>query len=705
MSFNAVNIPHEMKEKRQWVNYSIEIRDGEETKIPKQPNGRNADSTDPATWSDFETCFQIFENDELFDGVGFVFNHDYTGTDFDACIDRATGEISDPVVAQYVRELNSYTEYSQSGGGLHVINKTTKPGPRCKIGLNNNGGTIEMYDAGRFFAMTGDRFNGATLTVEKDAVNNVYGAAFGATEPTRSPNQVTCAASQMSDGEIIKKAIAAKNGDKFARLFYDGDVSDYGGDDSSADLALCDRLAFWCANDPGQIDSLFRQSQLMRKKWDERRGATTYGELTIQKAIERGGEVYQGGDIMPTITAEIPKQEHVERATALLEGGDPVAFILTTYNSQHVGDKDIGEGILLGTAAQSILNSLGVPSKLTGDSGKGKSHAARAIMHLHPQDYVLYASLTDKAAWYLDTLKPGMTVFSDDVKISDDLESIIKRSTSNFQRETTRFMPRRDRDGKTSTIEQKIPARLNWLLTSVSTQGSDELIKRQMGYDVDTSDAQDKAYIEFEKIRAEKAVEEFPTTDDVLTCREIIRIIKENEDGTVRIMGVDIPFASRVVWTDTENRRNFNIFMDMVRSFAMLRFMQRERSEDGNVIATIDDFNDAKRHYGVRAGMQALHLDEKQKRFCQHLAQEGGEADTATMQALMKLSRQTVYKIADSLEAIYWRFNSEKRWVESDDSATKRTEKRYYVLNYAGKGFTLEDYETVVHLKDEKDGL
>src|ERR1019366_5413071 len=554
-------------------------------------------------------------------------------------------------------------------------------------------GHVEMYDDSRFFAMTGQCLPNTPHTIEprQDELNALYRDVFGDDAENGNERLLTQDSNHLEDGLIITKASNAKNGAAFKRLF-DGDISDYGGDDSSADLALCDRLAFWCANDPGQSDSLFRQSQLMRKKWDERRGATTYGELTIQKAIERGGEVYQGNDILPPITAEIPKQEHVERATALLEGGDPVAFILTTYNSQHVGDKDIGEGILLGTAAQSILNSLGVPSKLTGDSGKGKSHAARAVMHLHPQDYVLYASLTDKAAWYLDTLKPGMTVFSDDVKISDDLESIIKRSTSNFQRETTRFMPRRDRDGKTSTIEQKIPARLNWLLTSVSTQGSDELIKRQMGYDVDTSDAQDKAYIEFEKIRAEKAVEEFPTTDDVLTCREIIRIIKENEDGTARIMGVDVPFASLVVWTDTENRRNFNIFMDMVRSFAMLRFMQRERSDEGNIIATIDDFNDAKRHYGVRAGMQALHLDEKQKRFCQHLAQEGGEADTATMQALMKLSRQTVYKIADSLEAIYWRFNSEKRWVESDDSATKRTEKRYYVLNYAGKGFTLEDY-------------
>jgi primase-polymerase (primpol)-like protein len=697
MSLNVANIPHELKEKHQWVNYGIEIRKGEETKIPKQPNGHNADSTNPATWSDFETCFQAFENDGLFDGIGFVFNRDYTGTDFDNCI--IDGAISDPDIARYVKNLSTYTEYSQSGRGLHTINRATKPGPRCAQRNGLNGGKIEMYDVGRFFCMTGDRFNGAAIESHRDAVNDIYGTVFSSEEPASTT--LSRLPVQLTNVEVIKKASEAKNGEKFKRLFFDGDISDYGGDDSSADMALCDMLAFWCGNDPIQIDSVFRESQLMRSKWDEKRGTMTYGERTKKAALELGGEVYQGGEVVKE-PEQVPEGVQ-DAAMEILSEKDPIDHILKTYNKQHVGDRDIGEGILLGTAAQSVLNSLGVPSKLTGDSGKGKSHAARAMMHLHPQDYVLYASLTDKAAWYLDTLKPGMTIFSDDVSISPELEQIIKRATSNFQRETERVMPSRDRS---KAITQNIPARLNWLLTSVSTQGSEELIKRQMGYDVDTSDAQDKAYIEFEKQRAISAVEEFPTTDDVLRCREIIRILKENEDGSARIIGIDIPFAERIVWTDTENRRNFNIFMDMVRSFAMLRFMQRERSDDGNIIATVDDFNDAKRHYGLRAGMQRLHLDEKQKQFCQHLAQEGGEADTATMQALTKLSRQSVYKIADQLENIYWRFSSEKRWVESDDSATKRTEKRFYVLNFDGReSFTIDEFSSVVHLKDEKDEL
>ena len=58
-----------------------------------------------------------------------------------------------------------------------------------------------------------------------------------------------------------------------------GDYSDYPSQ-SEADLALCNKLAFWCGNNPEQIDRLFCQSKLYRKKWDEKHGAKKYGEMT-----------------------------------------------------------------------------------------------------------------------------------------------------------------------------------------------------------------------------------------------------------------------------------------------------------------------------------------------------------------------------------------------------------------------------------------
>ena len=73
-----------------------------------------------------------------------------------------------------------------------------------------------------------------------------------------------------------------------SRALCGGDTSGYGGDESRADLALCSYLAFWTNNDTARMDALFRQSGLMRRKWDEKRGAQTYGQMTIAKALIAG---------------------------------------------------------------------------------------------------------------------------------------------------------------------------------------------------------------------------------------------------------------------------------------------------------------------------------------------------------------------------------------------------------------------------------
>lgn len=60
-------------------------------------------------------------------------------------------------------------------------------------------------------------------------------------------------------------------------------------------MALCSLLAFWTGGDPQQMDRLFRDSDLMRPKWDEQHYAdgSTYGEKTIERAIAGTSEFYE----------------------------------------------------------------------------------------------------------------------------------------------------------------------------------------------------------------------------------------------------------------------------------------------------------------------------------------------------------------------------------------------------------------------------
>ena len=89
---------------------------------------------------------------------------------------------------------------------------------------------------------------------------------------------------ELDDLTLIEKANQAKNGAQFAALWA-GDTSAYDRDDSRADMALCDLLAWWTNGDAEQVDRLFRQSGLMREKWDRAQSGSTYGALTIQDAV------------------------------------------------------------------------------------------------------------------------------------------------------------------------------------------------------------------------------------------------------------------------------------------------------------------------------------------------------------------------------------------------------------------------------------
>lgn len=61
---------------------------------------------------------------------------------------------------------------------------------------------------------------------------------------------------------------------------------------SEADLSFCNLLAFWFGADVERMDRIFRSSGLMRPKWDERRGAKTYGRWTLERAVSDCQEVY-----------------------------------------------------------------------------------------------------------------------------------------------------------------------------------------------------------------------------------------------------------------------------------------------------------------------------------------------------------------------------------------------------------------------------
>ncbi len=135
--------------------------------------------------------------------------------------------------------------------------------------------------------------------------------------------------------------------------------------------------------------------------------------------------------------AEIEDPVIKAKALDILQHGDPVEYILSVYSRIHVGDIQIGKVLLLSIANQSVLNSEGLQPKLSGASGKGKTHAAKSMFHLIPDvGYKLEGSLSAKSMYYFPDLKPGTVIFSDDIRINADLEDTFKRAMSKFKQPT-----------------------------------------------------------------------------------------------------------------------------------------------------------------------------------------------------------------------------------------------------------------------------
>ena len=269
------NIPDEIKGLKQWVCWV-----GQD-KIPKNAStGKNAQSNNPDTWSDFETACKACDKYN-FDGVGFMFANGYFGVDLDHCIDNL--DFCD----EFVETLQSYAEISKSGTGIHIICKGKLPsGARRKNG-------VEMYSQGRYFICTGNVYNEKYKKISEctEAVKILHSKYLPSETPKAEKDISAIEIISMDDQEVVDKARNCKSGYLFTML-YQGEWQGVYSSQSEADLALCNQLAFWTQKDAAQMDRIFRSSGLMRAKWDERRGANSYGEITISKACMGCTEVY-----------------------------------------------------------------------------------------------------------------------------------------------------------------------------------------------------------------------------------------------------------------------------------------------------------------------------------------------------------------------------------------------------------------------------
>ena len=288
------SVPAELRASKSWLTFKFEPgKDGKKDKVPYDPTtGKKANN--PALGVTFEIACAA-EATGKYDGLGFYVEAPYIVIDIDGCVTPATGDV-ELYACEIVQELNSYTEASPSGTGLHIWVRGVKPGDKCRKG-------IEIYSAKRFLTVTGVHVPATPKEIREVDITPLYNRmlADAFVEPAKTPatsapaTAATPAAQIQQAGSVITtKLEILMHGDILStKPFVVGDAHgnkvEYRSQ-SEADGALSTLLAIKHGGDAEKIDQEFRTSSLFRAKWDEKHGKDTYGNLTIASAIASLGK-------------------------------------------------------------------------------------------------------------------------------------------------------------------------------------------------------------------------------------------------------------------------------------------------------------------------------------------------------------------------------------------------------------------------------
>lgn len=171
-----MKFPSEMVSRDRWLLWKLV---GGKGKVPYTATGYPASVTNPRDWCSYEDAVRAKENGG-FSGLGYVLGDGICGIDLDNAID-ADGNIKS-WAAEYIDKVYTAWEISQSGKGIHLFYAGDVP-TAYKRKIEDGG--VEVYAAGRFFAVTG--IEGDTTLAE---IPQEFLIAPGQDEPVEQASDV-----------------------------------------------------------------------------------------------------------------------------------------------------------------------------------------------------------------------------------------------------------------------------------------------------------------------------------------------------------------------------------------------------------------------------------------------------------------------------------------------------------------------------------
>lgn len=337
-------IPHSVQAlpaHRQFIVYRAALKAGGKTdKIPVDyRTKKTANAHDPLIWTDRDTASATAAAFGSEYGIGFVFTEadPYWFLDIDNCL--IDGQWSQLAMQLCSMLIGCYIEVSQSGRGLHIFGRGTIP----QHGCTNKSLGLEFYHSGRFVALTGVNALGS-WEHDASAVLPVLVATYfpsntgGAVDRDWTDGPCEEWNGPKDDAELIRRAMQSKspasvfgerasfadlwdaNGPVLARAYPDSKGLDY--NDSSADMALAQHLAYWTGKDCERIRRLMEGSALVRPKWQRK----DYLPRTIRTAVARQNDVLRD---KPHEDEAARRRKQIEESMRIGDGADEIPVVGT----------------------------------------------------------------------------------------------------------------------------------------------------------------------------------------------------------------------------------------------------------------------------------------------------------------------------------------------------------------------------------------
>jgi putative DNA primase/helicase len=253
------NIPGLLTAKPNWVVWGVV---GEPLKAPFNPAALLRLATVPAksgvpdTWGSLENATECVRRG-LARGIGYEFdNSGIVGVDLDHVIsDNSTVT---PEARAIVESLNSYTEVSPSGHGLHIF-VTAQNADITRH--RRQGGFVEIYSNARYFTVTGDIYGSFARIEDRAAELQALHDRYLLPPPTQQTAPAYIANSPQSVDEYLQRGLVK---DAVLRSCWNGERRR--GDESASDQALMNKLAYWLSADPQAMIAAFLQSPYYGQK-------------------------------------------------------------------------------------------------------------------------------------------------------------------------------------------------------------------------------------------------------------------------------------------------------------------------------------------------------------------------------------------------------------------------------------------------------